>query len=85
MEVYIFLILSYQEKYASGFYGSPIRYDGGPPTGYSIKYMLLLMIFTKYLAVSGGFERSIAIYRTSLSFVAQARSWLPNHIGYLIT
>jgi dipeptidase len=31
--------------------------------------------------VTGGWERSISIYRASFSFVAQSRPWLPDEIG----
>jgi dipeptidase len=44
---------------AAGPYGDPARWDKSPPANISMKEIL-----------SGGFERSISIFRTSYSFVA---------------
>ena len=53
---------------AGGAFGTPDRYGGGE--GESM--------------VEGAWERTIALYRTSSSFVIQSRGWLPSHVGGVI-
>ncbi|KAJ1414037.1 peptidase family C69-domain-containing protein [Ochromonadaceae sp. CCMP2298] len=56
---------------AAGPYGDPARWDISPPANMSMKEIL-----------SGGFERSISMFRTSYSFVALARP-VPDKLALL--
>ena len=52
---------------AAGPYGQPNRYGAGE--------------FANGTAVTGNWERTISIYRSTYSSVVQARGWLPNAAG----
>mmetsp|Transcript_7490 Transcript_7490/g.9990 ORF Transcript_7490/g.9990 Transcript_7490/m.9990 type:complete len:727 (+) Transcript_7490:321-2501(+) len=57
---------------AAGPYGDPDRYDLSPSLDGSV---------SSAMANSGFFERSLSIFRTSQTLIAQARGFLPNSIG----
>lgn len=59
----------------AGPYGDPDRYDVSPALDGSL---------TREEAYSGFFERSIALFRTSYSFVTQSRESLPDSVGALV-
>eukprot|EP01035_Chromulina_nebulosa_P016909 gene16909-22398_t len=40
--------------------------------------------YSTYTTVSGNWERTIALYRTSDSYIVQSRSWLPDDIGGVV-
>jgi dipeptidase len=52
---------------AAGAFGQPNRYGGGT--------------FPNGSAVTGNWERTISIYRSTYSSVVQARGWLPDSVG----
>jgi len=61
-------VYSTSDGLASGPFNTPDRYNGGADSG----------------AVQGSWERTIAIYRSSDTYVVQSRSWLPNNIGGIV-
>lgn len=56
---------------AAGPFGNPNRYDSAARQG----------DLSQGEAESGGFERSISIFRATQSFLTQSRSWLPEGFG----
>jgi dipeptidase len=57
---------------AAGPYGDPNRWDVSPVEGRSLEQML-----------QGGFERSIGLFRTSYSFVAESREAVPDWMSMM--
>lgn len=53
---------------AGGAFGTPDRYNSN----------------SEDYAVEGNWERTIALFRSSDSFVVQSRSWLPDEIGGIV-
>lgn len=61
-------VYSTSEGLAGGPFGTPDRFGGGAAES----------------LVSGSWERTIALYRSSDSFLVQARSWLPDSVGGVV-
>ena len=59
---------SWRQGLAAGPYGTPDRWKGGAGEA----------------AVGGAWERSIGYVATRVSYIAQARAWLPNAVGGVV-